>query len=107
MTAKKTTTAKKEEPKKVDVSELGIREHRLVSVQPVEVEERGGTKIVEIRQTVIKKNLPQPLLELHEAKKLGRQKWHPFRNMKDIFTTVVDGRRFLVEKHVYDELDKD
>ncbi len=90
-----------------DISKLGIREHTKRVVAPVVAETRNdGTKIMEIRSVQKKFKVAQPILSFSEAKKLGRQKWHPFRKT-DLMTCVVDSRRFLIDMEVYNKIDHD
>ena len=91
----------------VDISKVGIREHSKNVVAPVHVDTKGdGTKIMEIRQLVKKEKLAQPILTSSEAKKIGRQKWIPFRKT-GLMTCVVQGRRFMVDMEVYNKIDHD
>jgi len=90
-----------------DISKLGVKEHSKKVVAPVHIDTKGdGTKIMEIRQTVKKEKLAQPVLTAAEAKKIGRQKWHPFRQT-EMMTCVVEGRRFMVDMDVYNRIEHD
>ena len=90
-----------------DISKLGVKEHKKHIVAPVHVDTKGdGTKIMEIRKVETKEKLAQPLLSASEAKKLGKQKWHSFRQT-DLMTCVVQGRHFMVDMDVYNRIDHD
>lgn len=105
------------DPKIVDG--LGVKEHTKIEDAPVVVSEGAGAsgtgKIVEIRQTVKRMNLPQPFITLEEAKELGKQSWKVYatkavdkdgklHKAKSLYTAIVHGRRFLITKDIHAKL---
>lgn len=95
----------------VNLDEIGVREMGYNQNLPVETETVEGRKIMDIQTVQRKFRLPQPLLTLEEAEKLGRQKWHPFRGDPSVMTCKIRQgrgiRRFMVSNEVYQQLDKD
>jgi hypothetical protein len=104
------------------VDSVGVRPHSRVEDAPVVINENAGPsgtgKIMEIRQTVKTENLAQPFLNKEEAEALGVCKWKLFsRTVKGLdnkkiapnrlFTTIVNGRRFLITRGVHESIAHD
>ena len=110
------------------IKDIGVREHTVMVDTPVVVATMSGptgnTNIMEIRNVEKKMQLPQPFLDDEaEVLKLGVQKWHlysgstaKFNQLKmrpekvpanTYMTTVIDGRRFLITKDMYERIEHD
>ena len=46
----------------------------------------------------------QPFLTEKDVKKIGIYKWHEYKSNPEIFTTVVNGRRFKLTRPVFEGL---
>lgn len=44
----------------------------------------------------------QPFLSMEEVEKIGIAKWHTYKGNPNIFTTVINGRRFKLDKEVFE-----
>lgn len=46
----------------------------------------------------------QPFLTEKEVEKIGVYKWHEYKSNSEIFTTVVNGRRFKLKRSIFEGL---
>ena len=64
--------------------------------------DRGPITNMEPRTKLVQ--VIQSNLTFEEASELGTQPWHSMENRADQWTCSVEGRRFIVEKEVYEQL---
>jgi hypothetical protein len=85
-----------------DPDNIGAREVVRKATGVVRQEGVGGEQTI-MRTTVTAQQILQPLLTLEEATRLGAGQWWPYR-IKGQFTTVINGRRFIINEEVAAQL---
>ena len=77
-------------------NELGVRDLTVYRDAPVEVRREGTTSIMETRTVEVTERTTQPVLTQDEVRRLGVCKWHKYKLDPNFYTTVVNGRRFML-----------
>lgn len=89
----------------VRIDTLGERDVTTIREQPVVVEERDRTKLMDFRKVQHTERIQQPVLTIEEALKLGPQNWIPYgRGGVGHYTCVVNFRRFIIGPEVASKL---
>ncbi len=86
-----------------DISKIGIRTVETQVVKPVmNAADQMQSPGQMYQNRMIQRQVAQPNLTEDEAISLGGlYGWHQFRRADHLFTTVIQGRRFLIEKAVF------
>jgi hypothetical protein len=85
-------------------NEVGIRDAEILRESPSEVRKEGTTSIMELGERRTVERVAQPLLTQKEVERLGICEWHRLKQDKTLFTTVVNGRRFLLSQSDFAQL---
>lgn len=116
MPAKKKNIVKESQPKAVklntdvDLNTIGKQTIEIANDAPaikkkdVNAENKKTTEFMQPGEDggVIKKiDILQPTLTEAEVMKIGIAKWHKFKGREDIYTTVINGRRFKLPKPLF------
>ncbi len=90
-------------PCTADVANLGLRIRRKTVLVDIDTGEGRHGRVKNLQAQVKEIPVIQSLLTFEEAATLGTQTWRPF-GKDGQQTCSVEGRRFIVEKEVFEEL---
>lgn len=93
----------------VDLNKIGIRplttmrDIPMVKKLSTDVNTGKETTVFDLKnnQQPVTINTAQPYLSEEEVKKIGIYKWHAYKGNSKTFTTVVNGRRFKLDKEKF------
>lgn len=97
----------------VDLNKIGVRTITTMKDKPKiktidhDPESGKATTVFDLSSSPdrpVSQELAQPYLTEAEVEKIGIYNWHCYKGNSEVYTTVVNGRRFKLTKDIFEQL---